>query len=474
MIPQEFIPWKTFPDEYKQILKIEALLDWALGFLPWSFRRPILAALAAHHRTHPINEDIYRAVRDALNFAWFPINEDLDQSCIEDLIAFYRKQGATQLEITAKEAFTHRQKDERNDSAKQLDAFLRAHLLLLVSQDFLSLVPTGSTDYELTGTLNVLLKQFTPSGEIIPVRNAKNTKYRPDLFEKPDLPDHPVVRIFYFWRWQYVQRNKGYATLRNKAERILQEKAVRDSILAFDFNEYFMLPPLQIRSHIAHAISIREGHEPSWLENQFLCLNHLTEECKNKYKMLVTWPLEDYGADVILERIVDNVFNYRERPTPPSRLINDPPTISPKNQVKFNKVWKEYAVVRDEIFKPGAAEDPLYSENLTKYYSLQRDYGQITSNEVVPRIYNGTESRAIGIWLWDYVNANGCTGADATAALAERYPFLKDRGNNDFLRCLRTATTSIERAEYFSINKNMPPKRGRPSKKRKRKKRLKR
>ncbi len=183
-------------------------------------------------------------------------------------------------------------------------------------------------------------------------------------------------------------------------------------------------------------------------------LNLLTEQSRRKYNMFVAWPLQDYDSEVILNRISSNKFNYWERPTPPCFLIDKPPRISPKQQVKFDELWIDYQGQRQVVFNSEEVDGLIYAEGLKAYYNQQHQYGKIFSHEIVQRIRLETKHRAIGLCLWDSKQLHGCTRTEAIENITSKYFELYDYDTAHFDRCLRTATAAIHRAEYLKTTNN--------------------
>lgn len=259
-----------------------------------------------------------------------------------------------------------------------------------------------------------------------------------------------------------MQRNSGYINFRNKADAIIKKGSIRKIILPLDLAEYCMLPPLQLNTKYRGPVL---NNDEIRLIDSVAALNELTEQSRQRFNMLLAWPLPDYDSNVILDRFLSGEFRYWERPTPPCFLIDNPPRISKSQETKFEELWAEYQGARDEVYAGDEVEGALYEKTLAAYGSAQYEYGKLYSHEVVQRMRIATRSRAIGIWLWDYVQKQGCTGAQATKALVEKFPDLEDYENSHFDRCLRTAEVAIEQAEYIQTVKRKPKKRGRPSKK---------
>ena len=55
----DYLPWRNLPDDIALALENEAVFDWSLGLLPWTFRRPILASLDAALRENPQLEPLH-------------------------------------------------------------------------------------------------------------------------------------------------------------------------------------------------------------------------------------------------------------------------------------------------------------------------------------------------------------------------------------------------------------------------------
>ena len=361
-------------------------------------------------------EGVHKAARSALNFTRFSIHDPSTSDDIKRLVEFYCSQGREMDASSMFEEFVHvGASDEGN--TRMMEAFFKARLLFIVCNRFMEVVPENAGRGCINFVLDLLWHMFLKHHEEIPLEEARAYSVKVEA-------EH--VRAFYFWRWQYVQRNKGYRKLQDSAQRILSDETLKSSIIPIDMTEYPMVPPLQMQQHLASAVFGKEKRPFSWVAEHVEKLNALTETSRRKYQIFIAWPLPDYGSDVILQRVLSGEFKYWERPSPPSFPIDRPPSISEHKQIDFEKLWSKYAKACYEVYNLGGYEGLAYAQGVEKYYNAQKEYGEIVSHEVVKRVRLEAEHRAIGLWLWDYVDANQCSGVEAGDAVIQGYPELED------------------------------------------------
>lgn len=448
---REYRQW-VIPQKQAIALESVTILDWALGILPWTFRRPILCILSDHLRDNSDLEPLHRAARDALNFTRFNIRHPAKSKDAIRLVEFccdYSGPPQTPDSILAQSDLFH---TFENDSPDLEEYYFRYRVLLKVCKNFIALIPNGTPKGSSQRILGILINAFLDHRLSIPLKKARQY----------DLDTHSIgSRAFLFWRWQYVQRNTAYRALQKRASEILDDNLIRHKIAQLDLLEVIMVPPLHPPTESPSAADLL----PHRRSENVAELKQLNEESRNRFNMLVAWPLEDYDSGVILGRILSGEFAYWERPTPPSFLLDRPPNVSSKNRERFEAIWTEFQQLYGNFFSPinqDANSTPLAT---AAHYDSLRKFDNLYSHEIVTRIRPEAEHRAIGLWLWDHVNNHGGSGAEAAKALVSTHPDLEKYENAQFDRDLRTAREAISQAEYVKTVNARPKKRGRPAKK---------
>ncbi|MGE4298874.1 MAG: hypothetical protein AB7E47_12655 [Desulfovibrionaceae bacterium] len=382
----------------KNSLVVGHAFDFSLGILPWAWRERIINALRRASNEWQLPPSMLTDLENITNLLRVDIQSRERILSYDNLISLLNKlfgKDNAHHGILASLAPADYSSGVFSEQEEQ-QAFRCCILVSLIK----------SVDSALPKTLERSVKKNLYEALCQTIVDANDLFVDP-IATKQALSDGDETLLrFYFWHWQYAQRNPIY-------KQAIEE--LRSLLESCQFWEKTKSTELEYRCLLPINIKVQKPHPYAYL---FERIQRLMQGDLDQFKLLPTWPVSGYSSEVILSRIEDGSFAYYERQSPPYNPLDLVPT-----PCQASLEWKmEYAKYQEAIkaFSKDRS-DSEFSKATMYLFNIRKNLGIMYARDTLKRIRGNEHSRFIGLWLWDKVHMEGFSKQEAKEALTSQH-----------------------------------------------------
>ncbi len=253
------------------------------------------------------------------------------------------------------------------------------------------------------------------SGKLIPPNFQKH-----NILDKVEV-DNPLS-AFFFWSWQYTYRNSKFIALRNSIVKLyanfFEQMPITNAHEYLSAYLYDLGPEYNIIyiNDKTQKYVIQTSYNSNQAKNRMVKNNYneIVKESLDRFKFFPTWEIKNYTSDYILQRILYGKFSYSERHIPKYNL---------KETNKLcNRDCSSCSLEGKETLFIMSGEKEVCSsacQNKIMLQEFERENKAV--HQIVKRIRPEKFNRAIGLWLWDYVQEHKCNIKVAIDVLVDKY-----------------------------------------------------